>query len=91
MQTIWPNYGMMWWRWWLNCDEGDDGRRRKRWRWRWNSDEDDDGTACKTCKIPWIELTEKCWDWVQCQTCDEYVYQKCCDKRDIPIDDDFFL
>ena len=29
----------------------------------WNdesNDEEDDGTACKTCKITWIELTEKC-------------------------------
>ena len=26
-----------------------------------NSDEEeDDGTTCKSCKIPWLELTERC-------------------------------
>ena len=52
--------------------------------------EEDDGTTCKTCKIPWIEQTEKCRDWVQCDICDEYICPKCYDKRDISADDDFF-
>ena len=33
-----------------------------------NSDEKEyDGTTCKICKITWIELTEKCGDWLQCE------------------------
>ena len=27
-----------------------------------SNEKEDGGTACKICKIPWIELTEKCGD-----------------------------
>ena len=54
-----------------------------------SSDEEDGGTTCKICKIPWIELTEKREDWVQCDMCDEYIFPKCYDKADISADDDF--
>ena len=37
--------------------------------------------TCKICKIPWIELTEKCGNWVQCAICDEYICPKRYDKR----------
>ena len=36
-----------------------------------SSDEGDDRTTSKMFKIPWIELTEKCGDWVQCSICDD--------------------
>ena len=51
-------------------------------------EEEDDGTTCKICKIHWIELTERCGDWVQCDICDEYICPKCYDERDISADDD---
>ena len=35
-------------------------------------DEEGDGTSCKICTIPWIEVTEKCGDWFQCNICDKY-------------------
>ena len=56
-----------------------------------SSDEEEDGTTCKICKISWIELAEKCGDWVQCDTCNEYIFQECYDKRDISADDKFLL
>ena len=55
-----------------------------------NDDEEDDGTTCKIYKIPWIELTEKCGDWVQCNIRNEYISPKCYGKKDISPDDDFF-
>ena len=55
-----------------------------------NSNEEvDDGTTCKICEIPWIELTEECGDWVECNICKEYICPKCYDKRDIYAD--FFV
>ena len=54
-----------------------------------SDEEEDDGTTCKICKIPWIELTEKREDWVQCDMYDEYIFPKCYDKADISADDDF--
>ena len=45
-----------------------------------SDEEGDDGTACKICKIPWIELREKCRDWVQCYICEEYACLNCYDK-----------
>ena len=56
-----------------------------------SDEEEDDGTNCKICKIPWIELTEKCGDRVKCDICDEYICPNCYDKRDTPADDDFFV
>ena len=50
-----------------------------------SSDEEDDGT-CKICKIPWVELTEKCGDWVQCNICDECICLKCYGNIDISAD-----
>ena len=55
------------------------------------SSDEEDGTTCKICKISWIELAEKCGDWVQCDTCNEYIFQECYDKRDISADDKFLL
>ena len=54
-------------------------------------EEEGDGTTCSICKILWVELMEKCGDWVQCDICDEYICPKCYDKRDISADDDFFV
>ena len=34
------------------------------------NEEEDDNTTCKTSKSPWLELTKKCGDWVQCDICD---------------------
>ena len=45
------------------------------------NEEEDDGTTCNICYIPWIKLTGKCEDWVQCDACDEYVCPKRSDKR----------
>ena len=56
-----------------------------------SDEEGDDGTICKICKIPWIELTEKCRDWVQYNTCDKYISPKCYGKRDISLNDDLFV
>ena len=56
-----------------------------------NDEKEDDGTTCKICNIPWMELTEKCGDWVLCDLCDEYIHPKCYGKRDISADDDFFV
>ena len=53
-------------------------------------EEEDDGITYKFCKIPWIELTKKWGDCVQCDICDQYICPKCYDKRDISADDDFF-
>ena len=53
--------------------------------------EEYDGTTCKVYKTAWIELTEKCGDWIQSDICDEYIYPKCYDKRDVSADDDFFV
>ena len=55
------------------------------------SDEEDDGTTCKICEIPRAGLKEKCGYWVQCDICDEYIYAKCYDKRDLSANDDFFV
>ena len=46
-----------------------------------NNKEEDDGTTCKICKIPWIELREKCGDSVQCHICDEYTCPNCYDQE----------
>ena len=54
-----------------------------------SDEEEDDGTTCKICEIPWIELTEECGDWVECNICKEYICPKCYDKRDIYAD--FFV
>ena len=35
-----------------------------------SGNEEDDNTTCKTSKSPWLELTKKCGDWVQCDICD---------------------
>ena len=51
--------------------------------------EKDDGATCKICKIPRIELMEKCEDWVQYDLCHEYIYPKCYDKSDFSTNDDF--
>ena len=53
-----------------------------------SDDEENDGTTCKICKISSIEVTEKFGDWIECDTCDEYICPKCYDKRDIFADDD---
>ena len=42
---------------------------------------EDDGSTCKVCKIPLIELTKKCGNWVQYDICDEYICPKCYDER----------
>ena len=55
-----------------------------------DEEEDDGTTTCKTYKIPWIELTEKCGDWVQRDICNEYFCLKRYDKRGISADDDIF-
>ena len=55
-----------------------------------SSDEEDDNTTCKTCKIRWIELMEKCEEWVQWDICDEYICTKSYGDRNISTDDDFF-
>ena len=47
--------------------------------------EGDDDTNCKICKISRIEMTAKCGDWVQCDTCDEYISPKCYDKRHVSV------
>ena len=53
------------------------------------SDEEEDyGTTCKIYKIPWVKLTEKCGDWFQCNICEEYIWPKCYDKRNISADKD---
>ena len=36
-----------------------------------DEEEDNGTTICKTYKISWIELTEKCGDWVQCDICND--------------------
>ena len=54
-------------------------------QWRitlWSNDESrdeekDDGSTWKICKIPRIELTKKCGDWIQWDICDKYVCPKC--------------
>ena len=56
-----------------------------------SSDEEDDDTPCKICKVPSIEITDKCKDWIQCDICDEFICPKCYDKRNISADDDFFV
>ena len=56
-----------------------------------SDEEDDDGTTCKICKIPWIELTEKCGDWAQGAICDEYIFPKYYGKINISTDDHFFV
>ena len=38
-----------------------------------SSDEEDVDTTCTICKIPWIEMMNKCGDWVQWDMCDEYI------------------
>ena len=48
-----------------------------------SDEEEDDVTTCKIFKISWIELREKCGDWVQCDICDQYIVPKCYEKRDI--------
>ena len=49
-----------------------------------SSDEkENDVTICKTCKIPWIELKEKCGGGVQCDIYDKYIYPRRYDKRDM--------
>ena len=48
-----------------------------------NDEEEDDCTICKICKIPWIEVTEKCGDWFQCDINDKYICPKSVMKRDI--------
>ena len=49
-----------------------------------SSDEkENDVTTCKTCKIPWIELKEKCGGGVQCDIYDKYIYPRRYDKRDM--------
>ena len=53
--------------------------------------EEDYSTTYNICKIPSIELMEKCGDWAQRDTYDECIYLKCNDKRDISADDDFFV
>ena len=53
-----------------------------------SDEEEDDGTTCKICKIPWIELTEKYEDWIQCG---EYICPKYYDKKYISADYDFFV
>ena len=55
-----------------------------------SNEQEDDVTAYKMCKTPWIELTEKCGDWVQWNICNEYICPNCYDKRDISANDDFF-
>ena len=65
---------------------------KEKWLKDESSDEDeDDGTNCKIHKILSIELTEKCGDWVQCDTYNEYIFPKCYDRRDISTDYDFFV
>ena len=54
-------------------------------------DEEGNGTTCKICKILCIELTKKCGDWFPGDICDEYKCPKCYDKREISVDDDFFV
>ena len=58
-----------------------------------SSDEEDDNSTCIFCKIPWIELTEKCGDWVYCNKYDQCICPKCYYRGDILTDDDddFFL
>ena len=56
-----------------------------------SDEEEDDSTTCKFCKIPWTGLTEKCGYWVQCDIWDEYICPKCYGKRDVSVDDDFFV
>ena len=43
------------------------------------------------CKVPCIELMEKCRDWVKCDICDESIFPKYYYKRNISADDDFLL
>ena len=56
-----------------------------------SNEEEDDGTAWEICKILWIELTEICRYRVQCDIFDEYICQKCYEKKDISADDYFFV
>ena len=44
----------------------------------------------KFARSPWIELTVKCRDWVQCVICDEYICLKCYDKANISADANLF-
>ena len=63
---------------------------------KWSNDESsncekDYGTTCIICKIRWIELKEKCGEWVQCDIWDEYICPKCFEKKDIFKENDFFV
>ena len=54
-------------------------------QWRitlWSNDESrdeekDDGSTWKICKIPRIELTKKCGDWIHWDICDKCICPKC--------------
>ena len=56
-----------------------------------SSDDKGDGTIRKICKIPWLEMTEKCGYWVQSEIWDEYICLKGYEKRDISTNDNFFV
>ena len=56
-----------------------------------SSDDKGDGTIRKICKIPWLEMTEKCGYWVQSEIWDEYICLKGYEKRDISTTDNFFV
>ena len=55
-----------------------------------NVEEEDGRSTCKNCKLPWIELMEKCKGWVQFDICDKYICPKCCDKIDLCAGKGFF-